>query len=53
VKWRGKLTHVLSGETRYFRGLAGLMSHLRSMSAAHTDAPIDAPAEEMGEHEIR
>ena len=33
AEWRGKVQHVLGGETRYFREWAGLIAHLSAMMA--------------------
>lgn len=39
AEWRGKVTHVLSGEARYFREWQGLITHIRALAAIHSDPP--------------
>jgi hypothetical protein len=33
-EWRGKVQHVLNGETRYFRDWPTLLTHLQAMLPA-------------------
>jgi len=37
-EWHGKVQHVLSGETRYFRQWADLIRFLRARSAANSQS---------------
>jgi hypothetical protein len=40
-EWRGKVQHVLSGETRYFRDWPTLLTHLQTMlPAADSDQQV-------------
>ena len=34
TEWRGKVQHVMSGETRYFRDWPTLLTHLQTMLPA-------------------
>ena len=38
IEWRGKVQHVSSGETRYFRNWATLVTFLQETLAALEDA---------------
>ena len=42
MAWRGKVTHVLTGETRYFREWQALLDFLAS---AYESASVQPPAE--------
>ncbi|MFQ5343879.1 MAG: hypothetical protein ACE5F6_20235 [Anaerolineae bacterium] len=42
-EWRGRVQHVLSGETRYFRDWPALLTHVQAMLE---DAELDGHAEE-------
>jgi hypothetical protein len=33
VEWRGRVQHITSGETRYFRAWPGLVAHLEALLA--------------------
>lgn len=39
IEWRGKVQHVLSGETRYFRAWAELVERLTAMVEGQDERP--------------
>ena len=48
IEWRGKVQHMLSGETRYFREWQGLIIHIRALLAAQQPEP---PRDQLTEHD--
>jgi hypothetical protein len=51
TEWRGKVTHVLSGETRYFREWQELVDHLRAMLATGERSPSTDDGLSSSQHE--
>ena len=47
--WHGKVTHVLSGETRYFREWSALIAYLQAALLAD-GSPQEAPRNSDPEH---
>ena len=47
TEWRGKVSHVLSGELHYFRAWCELMDHMLNMIEAQSP---DEPCQRPGRH---